>query len=71
VEPNRKKDRTSIPVLLEFADGIKLAVPLQVKFYRVEDTQHVTWGTPLRQIDLECQIKPGATYLDITNQTFR
>ena len=71
VEPNKKKERTSIPLLLQFADGIKLLVPLQVKFYRVEDTQHVTWGTPLRQVDLECQVKPGASFLDITKQTFR
>lgn len=71
IEPNKKKDRTNIPLLLQFQDGLNLSIPLQVKFYRIEDTQHVTWGTPLRQIDLDCQVKPGATYIDITKSIFR
>jgi len=71
IDPNKKKDRTTLPLLLTFQDGINLLIPLQVKFYRQEDTQHVTWGTPLRQIDLECEVKSGATYLDIVKQTFR
>lgn len=71
IDPNKKKDRTNLPLLLSFQDGVNLSIPLQVKFYRQEDTQHVTWGTPLRQIDLECQVKAGATYVDIVKQVFR
>lgn len=71
IDPNKKKDRTKIPLLLQFQDGLNLSLPLQVKFYRVEDTQHVTWGTPLHQIDYDCQVKPGATYIDITKEIFR
>lgn len=71
IEPNKKKDRTKLPLLLQFQDGVSLSLPLQVKFYKEEDTQHVTWGTPLHQIDYECTLKPGATYVDITKEVFR
>lgn len=71
IEPNKKKDRTKLPLLLQFQDGISLSLPLQVKFYKEEDTQHVTWGTPLHQIDYECTLKPGATYVDISKEVFR
>ncbi|KAI1280287.1 CB1 cannabinoid receptor-interacting protein 1 [Halotydeus destructor] len=70
-DANKKKDRTKVPVLLQFQDGVSLVLPLQVKFYKVEDTQHVTWGTPLHQVDYECTIKGGATYVDIVKETFR
>ena len=70
-DANKKKDRTKVQLLLQFQGGLTLIIPLQVKFYKPEDTQHLTWGTPLHQIDYECQIKPGATYVDIVKTIFR
>lgn len=70
-DANKKKARTKVPLLFEFQDGLNLVLPLQIKFYRVEDTQHVTWGTPLHQIDYECQVKPNATYVDVVKESVR
>jgi len=71
VDANKKKDRTKVQLLLQFQGGLTLVIPLQVKFYNKEDTQHLTWGTPLHHIDYECQVKAGQTYIDIIKTIFR
>ncbi|XP_054153840.1 CB1 cannabinoid receptor-interacting protein 1-like [Oppia nitens] len=71
IDANKKKDRNKVQLLLQFQGGLTLVIPLQVKFYKSEDTQHLTWGTPLHHIDYECRVKPGQTYVDIIKTIFR
>ncbi|RWS06020.1 CB1 cannabinoid receptor-interacting protein 1-like protein, partial [Dinothrombium tinctorium] len=71
VEANKKKKRTKVQLMLQFQGGLSLILPLQAKFYKMEDTQHLTWGNPLHQIDYDCLIKSSTTYLDIVKETFR
>ena len=71
VDANKKKDRTKVQLLLQFQGGLTLIIPLQVKFYSQEDTTHLTWGNALHHIDYDCQVKPGASFVDIVKTTFR
>lgn len=68
--PTQDKLRDNTPLALSFQDGITLAIPLQFKCYRVEDVQHVTWGTPLDRVELECEVKPGAKAADIIHEEY-
>lgn len=70
-EANKKKERTQLPVVFQFKDGLSLTLPLQAKFYRAEDTQHVTWGTPLNQIDLEVNVNASSKQIEIAKETYR
>ncbi|XP_053207727.1 CB1 cannabinoid receptor-interacting protein 1-like [Panonychus citri] len=71
VNPNKKKDRTTVQLLFQFQDGLTLVLPLQVKFYRPEETDHLIWGSPLNHIEYNCIVKPGQTYVDIVKEIFR
>lgn len=39
-------------VCLKFDSG-ELAFPLQCKFYDQTDSTHLTWGTPLKMLEVE------------------
>lgn len=71
ITANKKKDRTTVQLLFQFQDGLTLVLPLQVKFYQQDQSDHLTWGIPLNHIEYDCTVKPGATYVDIVKETFR
>ena len=71
INPSKKKDRTNVQLLFQFQDGLTLVLPLQVKFYRPEETDHLVWGSPLNHVEYNCMVKPGQTYVDIVKEIFR
>ncbi|XP_074600658.1 CB1 cannabinoid receptor-interacting protein 1-like [Brevipalpus obovatus] len=71
ISASKKKDRTLVQLLLQFQDGLSLVLPLQVKFYRPEDNDHLIWGNPLNFIDYDCLVKPGLTAVNIVKEVFR
>lgn len=71
ISANKKKDRTTVQLLFQFQDGLSLVLPLQVKFYRPEDNDHLIWGSPLNHVEYDCVVKSGATFVDIVKETFR
>ncbi|XP_013778670.1 CB1 cannabinoid receptor-interacting protein 1-like isoform X1 [Limulus polyphemus] len=66
-----KGKRDILPVVLEVKDNGSLTMNLQIKFYKLEDKQHYTWGTPLNHIEFECESKSGTSFVDIVKQTYR
>ena len=56
--------------MLQFQGNFSLILPLQVKYYKIEDEDHLTWGTSLNRVDFECEQKPGMTTLDILKTVF-
>lgn len=38
--------------------------------YKLEDEEHLTWGTPLHHIDFECEQRPGSTNMHIMKTHF-
>lgn len=48
-----------------------MSVPLQAKFYHQDENQHTLWGNQLNQIEFECEVKSGHTFVDICKETFR
>lgn len=71
ISPNKKKDRTVVQLLFQFQGGLTLVLPLQAKFYRAEDSNHLIWGNNLNHIEYDCVVKPGTSYVDIVKETFR
>ena len=55
-------------------DNTELAVSFQVKFYPVQDSTHLTWGTKIQRIELEAKGQAGAVgfqTLSPTKVTFK
>lgn len=55
-------------------DNTELAVSFQVKFYPVQDSTHLTWGTKIQRIELGAKGQAGAVgfqTLSPTNVTFK
>ena len=51
-QPTKKSVRNELRISFKFTDG-ELVFPVQAKFYPFSDTTHLTWGTPLRAIELD------------------
>ncbi|XP_070383591.1 CB1 cannabinoid receptor-interacting protein 1-like isoform X1 [Dermacentor albipictus] len=69
VTKNGRRDK--IPLALQILDVGELMVNLQVKFYKEKDTEHVTWGNALHQIDLDCEVSRSSGSLVVNKQSFR
>ncbi|KAJ6217625.1 hypothetical protein RDWZM_008782 [Blomia tropicalis] len=70
-EPDKRKKRSTLQLMLQFQGNQTLILPLQVKFYKLEDEDHLTWGQSLNRIDFECEQKPGMTCtLDVVKTIF-
>ena len=39
-------------------DSLEIATDFQVKFYPIDGAAHLTWGTVIQRIELECRGKP-------------
>ncbi|XP_077530143.1 CB1 cannabinoid receptor-interacting protein 1-like [Haemaphysalis longicornis] len=69
VTKNGKRDK--IPLALQILDLGELLVNLQVKFYKENDTGHVTWGNALHHIDLDCEVSRSTGSLVVSKESFR
>ncbi|UXI16498.1 leukotriene A-4 hydrolase [Sarcoptes scabiei] len=69
--PNKKRQRSKFHIIIVFQDNTRLDLPLQVKYYRLENTDHSMWGTPLSHINFECEQSPGLTSSTILAKLFR
>lgn len=56
---------------MQFQDGVTMSVPLQAKFYHQNENQHINWGNQLNQIEFECEVKSGHTFVEINKEIFR
>ncbi|XP_046371790.1 CB1 cannabinoid receptor-interacting protein 1-like [Haliotis rufescens] len=66
-EQSKSAERKELPVVLEMSNGVYMKLALQCKFYPEEETQHCHWGQPLHNIEYECNVPDGCTYVDITS----
>ena len=54
VPKTSSKDRTFLPILVEFEDGSSVEKSIQCKMYPLKDKTHIVWGTPLKYIEIKC-----------------
>ncbi|XP_027205081.2 CB1 cannabinoid receptor-interacting protein 1-like isoform X1 [Dermatophagoides pteronyssinus] len=57
--PDKKRKRSKLQINILFQDNMKLEIPLQIKFYKADDHNHLQWGQPLKHINFECEQKSG------------
>jgi len=69
-DPNKNKARTKLLLIMQFQDGVTMSVPLQAKFYNQNENQHINWGNQLTQIEFECEVKSGHTFVDIHKESY-
>ncbi len=44
---------------LHFQGNLNMIMALQVKLYKLEDEEHLTWGNTLGRVDFEYELKAG------------
>lgn len=54
-EANKKRKRSMLQIIIQFQDNSKLELPLQIKFYPLDNADHLAWGTILNHVNYECQ----------------
>ncbi|XP_017485138.1 PREDICTED: uncharacterized protein LOC108373714, partial [Rhagoletis zephyria] len=57
LEPDKRKKRTPLTLDLHFQGNLNMIMALQVKLYKLEDEEHLTWGNTLGRVDFEYELK--------------
>ncbi|KAK3860308.1 hypothetical protein Pcinc_033638 [Petrolisthes cinctipes] len=51
--------------------GLVMQMSLQVKYYKVGDSQHCDWGSPFHCVEYDCETHTEAGIVAILKETFR
>ncbi|OTF70173.1 hypothetical protein BLA29_011521 [Euroglyphus maynei] len=68
--PDKKRKRSKLQINILFQDNMKLEIPLQIKFYKSDDQNHLSWGQQLKHINIECEQKSGMNCSTIIKKCF-
>lgn len=68
---SKNKDRLQLVIFVKFADNKQINAKVQCKMYSLKDKNHITWGTCLKNLQLDCKIKDGQTYVDVQQVLFK
>ncbi|XP_015771435.1 PREDICTED: CB1 cannabinoid receptor-interacting protein 1-like [Acropora digitifera] len=71
ISESKNKDRLHLVIFVKFADNKQLNAKVQCKMYSLKDKNHITWGTCLKNLQLDCKIKDGQTYVDVQQVLFK
>lgn len=71
MSPSKSKDRSYMLLCLKFADMHELNAQIQTKMYAHKDKNHVTWGSCLKSLELDCKTKDGQSFVDVQKMNFR
>ncbi|XP_074630217.1 CB1 cannabinoid receptor-interacting protein 1-like isoform X2 [Acropora palmata] len=71
ITESKNKDRLHLLIFVKFADNKQLNAKVQCKMYSLKDKNHITWGTCLKNLQLDCKIKDGQTYVDVQQVLFK
>ncbi|GFT25557.1 hypothetical protein NPIL_59961 [Nephila pilipes] len=69
VSKNKGRDRFTLSLTVQ--DLGTLEIPLQLKFYDVDDKSHSVWGNELHHIEYECIYKKDIFSFNIEKEVFR
>jgi len=68
---SKNKDRLYLVIFVKFKDGKDLSARVQCKMYSLKDNNHVTWGTCLKNLHLDCKVKDEQSHIDVQQVLFK
>jgi len=68
---SKNKDRLYLVIFVKFKDGKDLTARVQCKMYSLKDKNHVTWGTCLKNLHLDCKVKDEQSHIDVQQVLFK
>ena len=68
---SKSKDRFYSVLFIKFTNNKQLNVRVQCKMYPLKDKNHVTWGTCLKNLHIDCKMKDGQSYIDVQQVLFK
>ncbi|KAK6181128.1 hypothetical protein SNE40_009057 [Patella caerulea] len=67
---SKSGSRKDLNINFEFTNQITMMVSIQCKFYEDSENQHCKWGQPLHNIEYDCLIKDGQSFVDILKEKY-
>lgn len=68
---SKSKDRFYSVLYIKFTKDKQLNARVQCKMYSLKDKNHVTWGTCLKNLHIDCKMKDGQNYIDVQQVLFK
>ncbi|KAK4292472.1 hypothetical protein Pmani_034759 [Petrolisthes manimaculis] len=65
------REREGVVRESELKGGLVMQMSLQVKYYKVGDSQHCDWGSPFHCVEYDCETHTEAGIVAILKETFR
>lgn len=62
---SKSKDRFYSALYIKFTNDKQLNARVQCKMYSLKDKNHLTWGTCLKNLHIDCKMKDGQNYIDV------
>lgn len=68
---SKSKDRFYSVLYIKFTNDKQLNARIQCKMYSLKDKNHVTWGSCLKNLHIDCKMKDGQNYIDVQQVSFK
>lgn len=68
---SKSKDRFYLVLYIKFTNDKQLNARIQCKMYSLKDKNHVTWGSCLKNLHIDCKMKDGQNYIDVQQVLFK
>ena len=68
---SKSKDRFYSVLYIKFTNDKQLNARIQCKMYSLKDKNHVTWGSCLKNLHIDCKMKDGQNYIDVQQVLFK
>ena len=68
---SKSNDRFYSVLYIKFTNEKQLNARIQCKMYSLKDKNHVTWGSCLKNLHIDCKMKDGQNYIDVQQVLFK
>ncbi|XP_068682354.1 CB1 cannabinoid receptor-interacting protein 1-like [Montipora capricornis] len=68
---SKNKDRLYLLIFVKLKDNRQLNAKVQCKMYSLKDKNHITWGTCLKNLQLDCKVVDGQSHVDVQKVLFK
>lgn len=68
---SKNKDRLYMIIFVKFQDGKEMNARVQCKMYSLKDSDHVKWGTCLKNLQIDCKVQDGQSVVNVHQVLFK